>query len=86
MSSADRIDPESVRTREDFVRYVAALAESARNEPDTWENANLPSYLEAASAWAADLDGFFRNRGESTPEPPTWATFAMILAAARIYE
>jgi hypothetical protein len=77
---------DAIHTREAFVSFVRSLAHDVRERPDTWENVDLPSFLEAAAAWAESMDGYYANRGERLPERPDWRTFALILAAARVYE
>jgi hypothetical protein len=75
-----------IQTRADFSDFVCALAVNMRQNPGAVANADLSSFLEALGAWAADMDGYFKNRGESLPEQPTWAVFAQMLLAARSYE
>jgi len=77
---------DAIDSREAFVSFVQSLARDVRERPDTWENADLPSFLEAAAAWTEAMHGFYANRGEQFPGRPDWRTFAWILAAARIYE
>jgi hypothetical protein len=75
-----------IHSREAFASFARSLAQDVRERPDTWENADLPSFLEAIAAWTEAMHGFYANRGEPLPEQPDWRTFAQILAAARIYE
>jgi hypothetical protein len=77
---------DSVRTREDLVRFVRGLLSDLKENPDDWENTDLARYLEALAAWVEDMDGVFKNRGEPVPERPDWKTLAQILLAASIYE
>jgi hypothetical protein len=77
---------EGVTTREDLAAFVASLAREARQLPNTWENTDLQSFLEALAAWINDMDGYFLNQGEPAPEQPSWRTVAQMLAAARTYE
>jgi len=44
-----------------------------------WENADLPSFLDAMASWIEDM-------GDRLPTSPTWETFHDILSAAKIYE
>lgn len=78
--------PLGVESREDLVAFVRALAGSARDAAEVWENRSLPEFLEALAGWAEDMDGYFVNRGDELPVLPTWHTFALMLAAARVYE
>jgi len=76
----------AVRTREDLARFIQDLADDLRQNPGAWENRDLGSFLEALSAWVADMDGYHRNQGEPVPAIPEWRTIAAMLAAARVYE
>lgn len=76
----------TVRSRKDFVAFVRSLHTELTERPTEWPNSELPAFLEALAAWAEDMDGYFRNRGEPLPDPPGWKTFAAILSAARLYE
>lgn len=79
-------DTNGIRTKEDFVSYVYELSQDYRNNPDTWENNDLGSYLEALAAWVDDMDGYYINTGQPVPEKPTWLNIADILLAAKVYE
>ncbi len=74
-----------VRSREDFVRFARALSQAAQSGDAASTNLELPRFLEAVSAWANDMPGYFANEGKSVPEP-SWALFAIILEAAVTYE
>ena len=75
-----------IRTRADFVAFVRSLSGNLRQKPEGWENADLPSFLEALAAWTEDMDGYFKNRGEPIPDTPGWKTLGQMLLAARVYE
>lgn len=77
---------ESVNSRDDFVSFVRDLLRDFEERPESWENRDLETFLDAAAAWTDDMDGYYRNAGEQTPEQPDWRTFARILMAARLYE
>jgi hypothetical protein len=80
------IQQEDIQTRDDLVLFVRDLLADLRSRPDAWENASLDTYLEALAAWVEDMEGYYRNRGEATPEPPSWKTLGEILLAATMYE
>ncbi len=83
------IEPElaaSVGSRHALAAFVRALLRDMRESPDTNENRDLGSYLEAMAAWIEDMDGYYADRGEPLPEQPSWRTVAEILAAAAVYE
>jgi hypothetical protein len=75
-----------IANREDFIAFVRALACDLKEQPDTWENRDLASYLDALAAWTEDMDGYFRHAGEQSPDQPSWKLLGQILAAARVYE
>jgi hypothetical protein len=67
-------DPDKVTSRQEFAEYVRALS---ADELAVRENPTTPRFLEALSRWIEDW-----------PEPlePSWATLAIALTAASIYE
>jgi len=77
---------EGVETREELSDFVLALVQDLRDNEDNWENQNLPTFLEAISAWIRDMDGFYANQGKDIPHDVPWKIFADILFAARSYE
>lgn len=76
----------SIRSREDFVAFVKALSKDLRDNPASWENANLERYLEALGAWVEDMDGYYINQGKPVPPQPDWKVAADMLMAAKMYE
>lgn len=77
---------EAVTDRETLAAFVERLVKDLRQDPEAWPNDTLDLFLSAMAAWLDDMDGFYANRGETPPDPPTWTTLAQILLAARIYE
>jgi hypothetical protein len=87
MSGFDLNDQvQQIQSRADFARFVQALLQDWQCRPGDWENQDLGSYLEAVAAWAADMEGHYKNRGEGLPEQPTWKMMGQILLAAQVYE
>jgi hypothetical protein len=84
LSSKESVD--RIRSRADFAEFVGALITDLRDKPEEWENEDLASFLAAVKAWVEDMDGYFKNIGERTPEQPSWKTLAQILLAAKVYE
>jgi hypothetical protein len=84
MNIVEAID--RVRDREELVTFIRMLACDLREQPDAWENRDLPSYLDAMAAWIEDMDGYFLHKGEQPPEQPSWKLLSEILMAARSYE
>ena len=73
-------------TREQFSQFIDALRKDLQDNKDEWENPSLASFLEAMSSWVADMDGFYMNHDKIPPESVSWAVFANILYAAKVYE
>ncbi|MDR3457905.1 MAG: hypothetical protein P4N60_10700 [Verrucomicrobiae bacterium] len=91
---------DEVHNEESFLKFVQCLIanrldeikeETKKSSPpigtgaNGWENTTVESYLEAASAWAADS-----NFGRSLPgglfRDNSWHQFATFLYAGKIYE
>ena len=77
---------DAIHTKDDLAGFVAELKADLLRNPEDWENPDLPSYLEAMTAWIQSMEAFYQNAGRGFPDPPSWKTFAEILLAARIYE
>ena len=75
-----------ISSREDLVRFIDEMRSTYKRNGGGWNNKDLPSYLEAMSAWVDDMDGYFENINETLPDEPTWKMFAQILAASIVYE
>ena len=80
------MDPSRVASKADLAAFLADLARRVTDAPETIQNADLVAFLDGASGWVSDLDGYFENRGESTPVEPTWGLVASIFSAALVYE
>ena len=78
--------PEPNLSRQDLADFIDQFRDSLRRDPESWENNDLDSFLEALSAWTRDMDGYFTNRGEPVPDVPSWRLIAQMLLAARVYE
>jgi hypothetical protein len=78
---------ETIRSKQDFERFLHLLLRDCHESGGAWENASLPDYLAALSGFVRDLEGFYLSRNESFDlSQPTWKTFAHALLAARVYE
>ncbi len=84
MSDAERIS--TIRTREDLVTFIKELSTNYRDDPKSWENNSLQSFLAALAAWTEDMEGYYLNQARPTPKTPEWKTFAEMLMAAKYYE
>lgn len=75
-----------IRDRDSLVRLIREISDKIGAHNDEWLNLDLPSFLEAMAAWIEDMDGYYANRGEETPQELTWKNLGEIIAAALIYE
>jgi len=78
--------PEHVNSREDLAAFVRSLHRSHGEDGTSWENPDLPSFLEALAAWIDDADGWYSNTGRELPARGDWRFFARALRAATVYE
>ncbi|WP_329435173.1 hypothetical protein OG564_29145 [Streptomyces sp. NBC_01280] len=78
--------PEHVDSREALATFVRSLQRSHAEDGSSWENPDLPSFLEALAAWIDDADGWYGNTGRELPACGDWRFFARALRAATIYE
>ncbi|HEY1081380.1 MAG TPA: hypothetical protein VGE29_03910 [Prosthecobacter sp.] len=83
---ADAELDESHFTRKDFVAFIQTLGQDFRNNPNAWENKDLPSFLDAFGRWVEDMDGYYLNHGQAVPKEPTWKVLCDMFDAAKIYE
>ena len=78
---------EKIVTRQDFSRFVDELSKDLEYSKHEWENDDLRQFLEAMSAYAIDVQGFYDNSGQDVDANlPSWKTFAQILLGAKVYE
>ncbi|MET9170206.1 hypothetical protein ABZX64_03870 [Streptomyces misionensis] len=78
--------PDRVGSREDLAAFVRFLRRSHAEERSSWENADLPGFLDALAAWIDDADGWYGNTGRELPPGGDWTFFARALQAATMYE
>ena len=79
-------DTAKVSSKEELLAFLEALRRDYAQNGKSWENEDLPSYLDALQSWLESSDHFYRNRNEDPASIPPWRRFADALAAARIYE
>ena len=77
---------ENISTRQDFVQFIKSLSDDFISNSDSWENHNVPNYLDALAGWVSDMKGYYENRGEVLPADIPWKFFADVLHAAKLYE
>lgn len=73
-------------SRGDLITQLNRISQEIRQGTRTVENNTAADLLAAAAAWIADMDGYYRNKGEEPPSEPTWATVGDIFSAALVYE
>jgi len=86
MSKRTLEQTEAVNSREALAAYVRDLRRELLDDPASWENNDLSSFLDGLAGWTEDMDGFYQNMGMPVPQNPSWKTFAQMLAAAACYE
>ena len=77
---------QNVKSKDDFISFMAALIHDLKNNPDAWENQSLEAYLEAVQSWVEDMDGYYANNNKPVPDNISWKVFADTLIAAKMYE
>ncbi|AZA59362.1 hypothetical protein EG349_16400 [Chryseobacterium shandongense] len=76
-----------VTDRQTFIMFLELLRKDFLDNPENWENKSLPDFLEALSAYANDIQGYYDNlKLDIKADKPEWSTFADIFKGAKIYE
>lgn len=76
-----------VTDRKTFIKFIDLLYKDYLDNPDSWENKSLPDFLEALSAYTADIQGYYDNTMQNVnADNADWKTFADIFKGATIYE
>lgn len=71
-----------VNSRADFVQFLQYLSEDHQQ----WENKTLDQFLSGLSGFANDMQGFYKNMGETVDvDTITWRMAAQMLLAATVY-
>lgn len=76
----------SIKNKADFLVFINKLKQNLEDEPNSWVNNDLSSYLQALSVWIEEIEQFYINTKQSVPENISWKVFADILIAAKMYE
>jgi len=83
----DKLHDFKVNDRHDFIKFLQLLHQDFLDNPESWENQNLADFLEALSAYAKDVQGYYNNMKLGiNADKPEWQTFADIIRGATIYE
>ena len=80
-------EPLYVQSRLGLAAFVDSLAGDLESNPERWENATLPRFLDALARYLDGLDGWCANNApEIDPDAAQWRLFAIALVGATIYE
>ena len=76
-----------VTDRQTFIKFLDLLRQDYLTNLESWENKTLPDFLEALSAYAEDIQGYYDNmKQDVNVDQPNWQIFADIFKGATIYE
>jgi hypothetical protein len=75
-----------IKTKKEFVSFAFELSESFYDDPESWHNSDLGTYLEALGSWVNDMESYYKNRRVLVPENPDWQLMANMLDAGREVE
>jgi hypothetical protein len=51
----------SVKSKEEFLKFMSLLINDLRNNSADWGNKTLAEYLEAIQGWTEDMEGYYMN-------------------------
>jgi hypothetical protein len=75
-----------VKTKEDFIFFLEKMIQDLHENPKTWENNSLDTFLDAMKSWVEDMDNYYINVEQPVPTNVSWKIFSEILTASKIYE
>jgi hypothetical protein len=76
-----------VTDRQTFIEFIGLLRTDYLKNPESWENKNIPDFLEAICAYSSDIQGYYDNTNQNiNADNPNWQTFSDIFKGATIYE
>lgn len=73
-----------VTDKESFLKFMKALIDDYRNNPDEWEHDTIDYYLDAIMAWIIDFSSCERNNIDW--DKIDYSTIAELFFAGKIYE
>lgn len=83
----DTFNDFKVTDRQTFIKFLDLLKKDFLENPESWENKTLPDFIEALSAYAEDIQGYYDNTNQNiNADKADWKTFADIFKGAKIYE
>ncbi|MES2278934.1 MAG: hypothetical protein V4592_23080 [Bacteroidota bacterium] len=81
------MQPNTVKDRESFVKFIEGLLQDFAGNKDKWENESLSDFLEAVGRYTQDIQGYYNNSEQQVDaDIATWQVFADILKGASMYE
>ena len=76
-----------IHNRQTFIEFVEQLRRDFIENPDNWQNKTLPDFLDAVSAYAEDIQGYYDNTQQNiNANEASWKLFADIFKGATMYE
>jgi hypothetical protein len=83
----DALETSAISSRKDFVVFLNQLLADYLKNGKNWENQSLGDFLEALSAYAEDVDGYYHNMAIPVDaDSASWRVFADMLRGATVYE
>ena len=83
----DALSNFKVTNQQDFISFIDLLRQDFVDNPTSWENNKLDTFLESLSEYANDIQGYYDNtKQDVNAESPSWQTFADIFKGATMYE
>jgi hypothetical protein len=79
------MDKMEVKTKDDFI-FLGKMICDLHENPKTWKNNSLATFLDAMKSWVEDMDNYYINVEQSIPKNVSWKVFSEILMASKIYE
>ena len=79
-------DTAKIMTRADLIAFLDRLRLDYQENGNTWENSDLPSFIEAFQAWLGSSEHYYKNQHIDRASVTPWREVADAFAAARIYE
>jgi hypothetical protein len=78
---------EAIKSKDDFIKFMGYYLEDFHANIDEWDNQDLASYLAGLNGFLVNMDGYYKNKGESVDvNNPSWRMLAEALLAACVLE
>lgn len=76
---------DTLRTRDDFVRFLQLLVDSFKEPGPPWDNATIDSFLAELAHAASKLETYYDSADEAAQNvaSPSWEAVAGLLFSAR---